>query len=172
MKKRILFTVLILALLIVVLSGDVFAAGPAPAVPLDPRDAEDIFVAGFTVKVKPVTVEIVKWPEGEIRPGQSFNLTAVAKNNSSQPQEVIYYLDYSPETPTPLLSGTVIIDYDGKGPQQPEIGYSWGTKVRIGPGDEQILSLSLTPAPWFPSPSLNGDLQLKLRVIRWLGPRG
>lgn len=160
-------------LLILGISGNVFAAGgPAPAVPLDPRDAEDIFITGFTIKVKPVTVEIMKWPEGEIIPGQTFTVTAVAKNHSSQPQEVIYYLDYSPETPIPLLSGTVAIDYDGKGPKQPEIGYSWGTKVRIGPGDEQILYISLAPTATFPSPGQNGDLQLKLKVIRWLGPRG
>lgn len=172
MKKRILLILVAVLILTLGIGGYVFAAGPAPAVPLDPRDAEDIFIAGFTLKVKPVTVEIVKWPEGEIKTGQTFTLTVVAKNHSSQPQEVIYYLDYSPETPTPLLSGTVTIDYDGKGPQRPEIGYNWGTKVQIGPGDEQILYISLTPAPWFPSPGLNGDLQLKLRVIRWLGPRG
>ena len=170
--KRISLILVAALILTLGIGGSIFADDSAPAVPLDPRDAEDIFVAGFTIKVKPVTAEIVKWPEGEIKAGQTFTLTAVAKNHSSQPQEVIYYFDYSPETPTPLLSGTVAIDYDGKGPQQPKIGYNWGTKVRIGPGDEQILYISLAPASWFPSPSQNGDLQLRLRVIRWLGPRG
>lgn len=145
----------------------------APAVPLEARDAEEIFQAGMTIRVKPVTVEIVKWPEGEITPGgKTLTITAVAKNHSSQVQEVIYYLDYLPETPTPLFSGTVAIDYDGKGPQPPEIGYTWGRKVPIQPGEEQILYISLSPAPWFPGPTQNGDLQLKLRVVRWLGPRG
>ena len=145
----------------------------APATPYEARDAEEIFQANFTVKVKPVTVEITKWPDGEIaQDGKTFTMTAVAKNHSSQIQEMIYYLDYSPETPTPLFYGTVAIDYDGKGPRSPEIGYTWGRKVPISPGEEQILYISLAPAPWFPGPTQNGDLQIKLRVVRWLGPRG
>lgn len=136
----------------------------APAVPIEARDAEEIFQAGFAVKVKPITVEITKWSEAEITPGdQTFTITAVAKNHSSELQEVIYYMDYSPETPTPLFSGMVTIDRSQ---------YVWGQKVPIRAGAEQILYISLSPAPWFPGPNQNGDLQIKLRVIRWLGPRG
>jgi hypothetical protein len=164
---KIIVGLLIAALLAIVFVayGTGVAAFTAPAVPIEARDAEKILDRTLDVAIKPVTAEIRAW-SGEVV-GATFTGEIVARNRSNQTQEVIYYL----ESPVPL-SGTVAIDYDGAGPLKPEIGYSWGQKVPIGPGAEQILYISLAP----PRDALfleNTDtLRVNLKVVRWLGPRG
>lgn len=132
----------------------------APAVPIEPADAEYIFTYGFN-REKPIVVEIAKGAP-QTSKQQRFDVSLSVRNTSSQTEEVIYCF----QTSTPLSVGDWPVDevqIDGK------TGYQWGQKVPIAPNSVQIISVKFGGLP---PPSSGNGTPFNIQVIRWVGPRG
>ena len=156
MNKKWLIPIVLLISLSLLGAGAVYAAG---------GDRTQIFEHWFTVNVEPIEIQIIEYPQWRIYSGRTFTATYRIINHSATPQEMIYNLEVV-EPAGPPLSGAVLVDPDGPGPQQPRF-YTWGTKVVVGPRAEQSLYVSLSPPLDFV-----GDLQIKITFDRWVGPRG
>jgi len=159
-KKRKWLIPLVVVLALTLGAGNVLSAGGEASV--EDTEKEGVFTQTFSVKINPLEVEIIKWPNYQVAPGKEVLTICRVKNHSSLIEEVIYNLssDYG-------LGGIeAVIDYDGPfGPKNPE-PYNWN-KVPIRPGEEQYLYVS------FPLPAVyEKELTFTITVDRWLGPRG
>lgn len=155
MKKWLLFLSVLVILLATCLTSSASAA--------DTEDSylQRVYTQDFRVKINPLEVKVIKWPEYEPKPGEEIQVIVKVKNHSSLIEEVTYDLG----SEHGLGGISAVIDYDGPlGPKAPE-EYNWN-KVPVRPGEEQYIYVS------FPVPAVYDDeLTFHFTVDRWLGPR-
>lgn len=159
--KKIIILIAVLVIILSLGASNTFAAG-GPIVEDNIKNSQRIFTQNFNTMINPIKVEIVKWPDYQVAPGEEILIICRAKNYSPLIEEVTYNLSSN----RGLGGIEAVIDYDGPfGSKNPE-SYNWH-KVPIRPGEEQYLYIS------FPPPAIyEKEFNYTITVDRWLGPRG